>query len=108
MTAALPGVQVSPAWPGPETANETLFISEEIPDWDVDIPTLKAGRKQRQETYTITVETWVAKPNEHRAASAGEARTRAIQIIDAIDDFLADDPELIDGIQHARLISRSA
>ena len=108
MQTALPSVQVSPAWPGPDTADETLFIGEEITDWDVDIPTMKAGRKQRQEAYVVTVHAWCAKPGELRAASAGAARTRAIALIDAVDSFLANDPELIAGIQHARLVARSA
>lgn len=108
MRAALPGVQVSDAWPGPDTANETLFIGEEIDDWDSDIPTMKAGRKQRQETYTLTIEAWVAVPGSLRSVSAGEARTRAIELIDVLDSLLADEPELIEGIQHARLTSRTA
>lgn len=109
MQTALPGVQVSAAWPGPEsTDNETVFIGDEVADWDVDIPTMKAGRKQRHETYTVTVEAWVAKPGALREASAGEARTRAVQLIDAVDSLLADDPELIASILHARIIGRTA
>lgn len=109
MKTALPGVQVSPAWPGPDVTNEeTLFIGDSIDDWTSTIPNMVGGRKQRQETYTVTVEAWVAKPGALRADSAEAARTRAIEIIDAVDSFLADDPELIDEIQHARLTDRGA
>lgn len=109
MQTALPGVQVSEAWPGPGiTQDETLFIGGEVTSWDVDIPTMKAGRKQRQETYTVTLEAWVAQPGKLRAESANAARTRAVEIIDSVDSFLADDPELIASIQHARITSRGA
>lgn len=107
--SALPGVQVSASWPGPDvTENETVFIGDEVADWDVDIPNMKAGRKQRHETYTITVEAWAAKPGALRQDSAGQARTRAVQLIDAVDSLLADEPELIDSILHARIVGRTA
>ena len=109
LTTALPGVQVSGAWPGPEiTAEESVFIGDTVDDWDVAIAGMKTGRKHRTETYTVTVEAWVAKPGELRADSATEARTRAIALIDEIDEFLADDPKLIDSILHARLTGRGA
>ena len=109
LAAALPEVQVSGAWPGPEiTANESVFISDEVSDWDVEIPTMKAGRKHRQETYTVTVEAWVAMPGELRAASATTARARAIALIDEIDEFLAETPTLVDSILWARLSGRGA
>jgi hypothetical protein len=106
---ALPDVQVSPVWPGPNaTEDETVFMGEAVENWDVEIPTMKAGRKQRQESYDVTVEAWVGKPGELREASATEARARAIELIDAIDDLLADTPEIIADIQHARLTGRGA
>ena len=109
MTTALPGVQVSPSWPGPDvTDEETLFVGAEVKNWNLEIPTMKAGRKQRQETYTITLEAWVARPGLLRAESANAARTRAIEIIDAVDSFLADDPELIASILWARMDGRGA
>ena len=109
LAAALPGVQVSSTWPGPDiTEDESVFIGDEVADWDVEIPNIGPGRKQRQETYTVTVEAWVAKPGELRSASAVAARSRAIGLIDEIDEFLADTPKLIDSIQHARLTGRGA
>lgn len=109
LVSALPGVKVSGAWPGPEAQDaEMVFVGDSVDDWDVEIPSIKAGRKQRQESYTVTVEAWVAKPGALRAASAAEARSRAVELIDEIDDFLADNPKLIDSIQHARLVGRGA
>ena len=109
MKLALPGVQVEAAWPGPDvTDNETLFIGEAVTDWTSDIPTMVVGRQPRQESYTVTVEVWVAKPGALRAASAGEARTRAIEIVNAVDSFLADDPDLTVPISWARITSRGA
>jgi hypothetical protein len=109
MAAALPGVKVTPVWPGPEAQDdEMVFMGDTVGNWDVDIPTMKAGRKQRQESYDVTVEAWVGKPGELREASATAARTRAIELIDAIDDLLADTPEVIADIQHARLTGRGA
>lgn len=109
LETAMPSVQVSGTWPGPEiTADESVFIGDTIDNWDVEIPNIGPGRKQRQESYTVTVEAWVAKPGELRSASATAARTRAIEIINEIDDFLADSPKLLDGIQHARLTGRGA
>ena len=109
MTTALPGVQVSAAWPGPDvTDEETLFIGAEVENWDLEIPTMKAGRKQRQETYTVSLEAWVAKPGLLRAESASAARTRAVEIIDAVDSFLADDPALTPSVLWARLEGRGA
>ena len=109
MTSALPSVQVSAAWPGPDADDEEmLFIGDAVESWDLEIPTMKAGRKQRQETYTVTVEAWVAKKGELRADSATAARTRAIELIDEIDEFLAETPSLLDSIQWARLTGRGA
>lgn len=109
LVAALPGVKVTEAWPGPEAqSDEMVFLADSVDNWDVEIPTMKAGRKQRQESYDVTVEAWVGKKGELRAASATAARTRAIELIDAIDSLLADDPEVIADIQHARLTGRGA
>lgn len=109
MQTALPGVQVEPAWPGPDTTeSESLFIGPEITDWELEIPTMKAGRKQRQETYTITVEAWVAQPGKLRAESANAARTRAIELIDAVDSLLADEPGLTAEVLWARMGAREA
>lgn len=109
ISAALPNVQVTEVWPGPNAQDtEMVFLGDVVENWDVEIPTMKAGRKQRQESYDVTVEAWVAKPGELREESATTARTRAIEIIDAIDDLLADTPEIIADIQHARLTGRGA
>lgn len=105
---ALPAVQVVEAWPGPDTADETVFIGEEITEWTLEIPTMKAGRKQRQESYVVTVECWVAKPGALRSVAAGQARTRAIQIIDAVDSLLANTPKLQADVQTAVIDSRGA
>lgn len=73
-----------------------MFISDAVTEWTSGIASMKVGRQQRAEEYSIGIETWVAKPGALRADSAGGARTRAIEIIDAVDSLLANDPSLID------------
>lgn len=109
MRTALPGVQVEAAWPGPDvTENETVFIGDSVTEWTSNIASVKVGRQQRAEGYTIEVECWVAQPGALRAASAGQARTRAVQIIDTVDSLLANTPKLIESIIFAEVSDRAA
>lgn len=109
MTTALPGVQVSAAWPGPDVNDEEmLFIGDAVTEWTSGIASMKVGRQQRAEEYSVNVEAWVAKPGALRADSAGEARTRAIQIVDAVDSLLADDPTLTMPVIVAEVSDRAA
>lgn len=104
----LDGVQVEPAWPGPDAQREMIFLADDVPAWDLEIPNIKSGRKQRQETYTLTLEVWVFAPSL-RPPDAQVAKDRAVELADLIDDILADDPKLnnLDGVQRIVVTSGS-
>lgn len=92
-------VPVTYAWPGPETAAECVFLGPHPQtadirlDLDSEIPTLKAGRKQRQESYRVRVTVWSFRP-ELTVADAAECELRAFEMAGEIEDVLADDPRL--------------
>lgn len=109
LRAALPGVQVEASWPGPDvTEKESVFFGPAIDPWDVELANISAGRKHRQETYTVTVEVWVATPGELRAESKIAGLRRAMELTEAIGNLLADKPRLIPSIQYAELTARPA
>lgn len=66
-----------------------------------EIANLKAGRKQRDETYSIEVIFWVAKPR----GVPYDADTRVWTLFAELEDLLADDPTLggVDGLAWAVL-----
>lgn len=83
------------AWPGPEAAkqrHELLWI-DATTDWTQTIPNIKAGRKQRQESYVHELVLWVAKP-EFTAAGAQATFERALELMEVVEDALADDVQL--------------
>lgn len=83
------------AWPGPDVAkdrHELLWI-DRVRDWTQQLPNMKAGRKQRQESYVFELVLWVAQP-ELTAAEASTCDDRAIELMDVIDDALAADVQL--------------
>lgn len=83
------------AWPGPEiarNAHEVVWV-DRVTDWTRSIPNIKAGRKQRQESFTLELVLWVAKP-ELTAAGAQAADTRALSLLAVVEDALADDVQL--------------
>lgn len=63
------------------------------------VPTIKAGRKAREENYSVEVVFWVAKPR----GTAEECELQAHDYRAAFEDVLADDPSLgnVDGLVHA-------
>lgn len=80
------------AWQGPEWArdfHELLWV-DNVPEWTQEIPNIKAGRKQRQESYTFELVIWVAKPEED-STGAETTDQRAIELLDVVDDVLAED-----------------
>lgn len=83
------------AWPGPEIAKQAHELAwvDRVVDWQRTIPNIKAGRKQRQESYTFEVVLWVAKP-ELTAAEAQAAFERAVALLGIAEDALADDVQL--------------
>lgn len=93
---ALPDVQVTRSWPGPSAQpDEMVFINDTI-ESDMEIATIKAGRKWYDETFTVTVEVWVASPGELIDESAATVQDRAYELTDAIRSLLADEPKLAD------------
>lgn len=96
LDASLPDVQVTRSWPGPTAQeNEMVFINDTI-ESDMQIATVKAGRKWYDETFTVTVEVWVASPGELLEDAAAAVQDRAYEITDTIRALLADEPKLAD------------
>jgi hypothetical protein len=97
------------AWPGPQIAkgaHEVLWF-DEIPEWSQTIPNMKAGRKQRQETYTLEGVLWVAKPDVG-VDGAQETFERALVLAAVAENALADDVQLGEtGIQWGLLAERT-
>lgn len=87
------------AWPGPDTSDEHVFLGRhpELDDIrvpvDHDIPTLKAGRHQRQETYQVPLTIWTFRP-ELRVDLAEECERRGFEILALIENVLAADAQL--------------
>lgn len=84
------------AWPGPEVAkgvHEAVWIDGNTPEWETGDPNIKAGRRQRQETYTLDVVLWVAKP-ELTAAQAEACDDRAFELLAVIENVLANDVQV--------------
>lgn len=99
----LNGVQVSYAWPGPQTRSEAIFFSESL-SGDSTVPTIKAGRKQREESYDLEIVVWVFHNAGTAATAAQSAEVRAFELMQSVDDYLADDPRAgLTTIQWARL-----
>lgn len=90
---------VSYAWPGSNTVHECVFLGPHPEaadirvDMDSQIPTIKAGRKQRQEEYTVRVTVWVFRP-DLTSADAETCEARAFEVWDDLEDELADDPQI--------------
>lgn len=91
--SALEDVHVTYAWNGPEMEAESIYLDPpDAPQTGQSrIPTLKAGRKARQETFTITVVVQVDQPDED--ANGGAAtEARAYTLMAEVENMLADDP----------------
>lgn len=83
------------AWPGPhiaQGAHEMVYV-ERIRDWTQRIPTIKAGRKQRDEEFTFDLGLWVSQPDTD-ADGAQQCFERAIELHNEIDNAIADDVQL--------------
>lgn len=89
-------IQTEFAWPGPKTENESVFLGrhpgdETGIDAEHRIPNIKAGRKQRQESYTVPISVWIfgqaQLPSEAQACEA-----RAFEVFELIEDMFAEDP----------------
>lgn len=88
--------KVSYAWPGPPGADRTEFAYvDQVRDWTMDIPNIKAGRKQRQESYTFELVIFTA-ALETDATGAKTCFDRALTLLAEVEDALADDVQLGD------------
>lgn len=106
-TGALAG-KVHYAWPGPQIAKgaHEAFWFDEMPEWSQTIPNIKAGRKQRQETYTLEGVLWVAQPDVG-VDGAQACFERALVLAAVPENALADDVQLGEtGIQWSLLNDR--
>jgi hypothetical protein len=92
-------VQVSYAWPGPDTKPESVFFGtssstgfDSDTTADYTIPLMQAGRKQRDETYELPLTVWVHR-GDLKAADAAIPETRAFVLAGLITDVFVDDPQ---------------
>jgi hypothetical protein len=90
----LSGVTIAYSWPGtvmPAGTGpiEVIFLGKV--DVDASIPSLKAGRKQRQEDYTLDVVFWVIQPFD-RPDRAQDSEARCLVLFNELEDLLAEDP----------------
>jgi hypothetical protein len=95
----LPGVQVSYGYAGRDAQDECVW-TDDIVDGEVTIANMGAGRKQRDDRFTILVVFTSALPSHE---TAEEAETRVEELYNALEDVLADYPTLdrLPGVGHA-------
>lgn len=99
IAAALPAVQVSYAWPGPQTESISIFggrhpaFSGQAATIHSTIPVMAAGRRQRQETYQVELTLWTYRPDLTPAdAQAGEQA--GFDLLAGLENVLANTPRL--------------
>lgn len=91
MTGANAAVTVHEAWPGPDGSAEMVVFGEVI--WpEYRIPTIKAGRKYRDEEFNLAFEVLIFGTDGSTPADPTPARNRAFAVLAVLEDFLADDP----------------
>lgn len=89
----LAGVMTHEAWPGPDASAEMVVLGEVT--WDeYRIATIKSGRKQRQENYAVGFEVFIMGAPGSKPTDPSTARDRALEVLAAIEDVLADDPTI--------------
>lgn len=92
-------VPVDYAWPGPDTEPEAVFLGRHPALSDIrmdvvdDIPTIKAGRKQRSEEYSVPVTVWEFRP-DLQPTDAQECESEAYVLFGLLEDVLAEDPNI--------------
>lgn len=92
-------VPVTYAWPGPDTAPECVFlglhpaVADIVLDLSSEDPVIKAGRRQSQEEYELTLTIWAFRPDVS-AADARVASGAAHEIYDAIYDVFVNDARI--------------
>lgn len=88
--------KVSFAWPGPAAkgAKELAWV-DDVVDFSQQIVGMKAGRKMREEFYTLELVLWVTRPQgNNQPAAAEQCLLRALELQAVIEDALADDVQL--------------
>lgn len=91
-SGALAG-KVHYSWQGSHMEQNEVAWVHDVTEWTQTIPNIKAGRVQRQESYTFEVVIWVAQPQ----GSADTAKTtfdRALALAAVAENALADDTDL--------------
>lgn len=107
-------VPVQYAWT-PDAEDEMVFLGrrdEDGPTWvsrmTHDIATIKAGRKHRDENYTVELTVWTYRPDV-APSEANEVDARAFELVEEVENVLADDPRLgLDSIQWAKVAEINA
>ena len=102
--ANLSGIPVTYAWV-PYGDKDQVFLGPST-NFTSDIATLKSGRKHRRETYTFEV-VFRSIDNDGTPQTFKTTETKAASMFAALEDVLADDPQ-IDGLSQidlAKIIS---
>lgn len=86
--AGLAGVTIEQCHPLEAIDDEAIYLGQSRTT--SDIPTIRAGRKARQEQYTLDV--WVEVVRDGPTAQSASERSWAL--VGEIEDMLADDPSL--------------
>ncbi|HVV37587.1 MAG TPA: hypothetical protein VHC63_13340 [Acidimicrobiales bacterium] len=96
---ALAGVQISQGYPGESFIEREAIYTDRVTGRH-EIANIKAGRKQRDENYALTLVVSVVSDAPEDVA---DVETRAFVLLQEIEDTLADDPSLgnVDGVVHA-------
>jgi len=95
------GVSVEPGWPGAKHVTAEMVWVDELAG-DVAIPLAVAGRKPRDDDFTIPFELRVA-----GMTTLDETMARVSELVAAIENVLANDPTLgdFDGLIDAEITS---
>lgn len=100
---AVADCQVAYRWPGPDTADEGIYLADL--EGSKDLATIKAGRKWRDETFRVEV----ICQSFSAARSLGDlaaADVRVAELEAFLDGVLADSPTLnVDGVQWSAVTS---
>lgn len=87
LAAALPGVQVEYADPGKWSRRERVWLGE-VEDGEHEPTGFRQGRRRREETYVVRVHVEVI----GSAKDAQGNEERAVAIVTAVEEAVADDP----------------
>jgi hypothetical protein len=96
LTDALNPVQVSYGWPGQDLQDESVFCGQTT--GQVTVADFRAGRKTRDDTFTVEVFFLAMKPGQ----TAAQAEERAEELYGSLETALAENPKLGDlpGVIH--------